>query len=177
MREKPARQLKERTNRLRAKGPAPRRRQRLSQVELAGRLGISPSYLNLIEHDQRALTAPLLLKLAHMFGMEVKSFAPEDDERRIADLHEVLGDALVAEHDVTTTDLRELAGNAAVSRAIVTLYRAYRDSLESLQALAANGTEGGEPMGIDPARLPSEEVSDLLQENQNHFPELEEAAE
>ncbi|MDQ6891686.1 MAG: short-chain fatty acyl-CoA regulator family protein [Acidobacteriota bacterium] len=167
----------EKTNRLGSKVRALRRERRLSQVDLAGKLGISPSYLNLIEHDQRALTAPLLLKLAHMFGVEVKSFAPEDDERRIADLHEVLGDALFAEHDVTTTDLRELAGNAAVSRAVVTLYRAYRDSLESLQALASTVTEGGEPLGIDPARLPSEEVSDLLQENQNHFPELEEAAE
>jgi predicted transcriptional regulator len=31
--------------------------------------------------------------------------------------------------------------------------------------------------GLDPTRLPSEEVSDLIQRHQNHFPELEEGAE
>ncbi len=35
----------------------------LSQQALATRLGISASYLNLIEHDQRAVTASLLIKL------------------------------------------------------------------------------------------------------------------
>ncbi len=165
------------TSRLGARVRALRRQRRMSQVELAQKLGISPSYLNLIEHDQRALTAPLLLKLAHLYPVEVKSFAPEDEERRIADLGEVLGDALFEDHDITTSDLREVAGNAAVSGALVTLYRAYRDSLESLQALASNVSDGGEPLGLDPARLPSEEVSELLQQNQNHFPELEEAAE
>jgi predicted transcriptional regulator/DNA-binding XRE family transcriptional regulator len=163
--------------RLGAKVRSLRRQRRISQAELAGKLGISPSYLNLIEHEQRALTAPLLLKLAELFGVEVRSFAPEDEARRTADLNEVFGDALFEEYDVTTSDVREIAGNPAVSRAIVALYRAYRDSLESVQALAANLSEGGEPVGIDPSRLPSEEVSDLLQENRNYFPELEEAAE
>jgi predicted transcriptional regulator len=36
----------------------------ISQQALANRLGISASYLNLIEHDQRAVTASLLIKLA-----------------------------------------------------------------------------------------------------------------
>ncbi|MEP6769278.1 MAG: short-chain fatty acyl-CoA regulator family protein [Acidobacteriota bacterium] len=164
-------------SRLGARVRALRRQRKLSQVELAQKLGISPSYLNLIEHDQRPLTALLLLKLAQLYPVEVRSFAPEDEERRIADLSEVLGDALFEEHDVTTADLREVAGNAAVSRALVTLYRAYRDSLASLEALAANVSDGSEPLGLDPASLPSEEVSELLQQNQNHFPEIELAAE
>ena len=35
-----------------------RRRESLTQVQLAERLGISPSYLNLIEHNRRGLSAP-----------------------------------------------------------------------------------------------------------------------
>lgn len=154
-----------------------RRRHGLRQVDLAGKLAISPSYLNLIEHDQRALTAPLLLKLAELYPVDLKSFAPDDHARVISDLHEVFGDGLFEAHDVTTTDLRETASNETVSRAIVKLYHAYRDALESVQAVAAKVSEGGDLTGIDPARLPSEEVSDVLQENQNHFPTLEEAAE
>jgi predicted transcriptional regulator/transcriptional regulator with XRE-family HTH domain len=154
-----------------------RRRQGLQQVDLAEKLGISASYLNLIEHDQRALTAPLLLKLAQLYPADLKSFGSDDQARLVSDLHEVFGDAIFEAHDVTTADLRETASNETVSRAIVKLYHAYRDSLESIQAVASRVSEGGDLLGIDPARLPSEEVSDILQQNQNHFPELEAAAE
>jgi predicted transcriptional regulator len=154
-----------------------RRRHGLRQVVLAEKLGISASYLNLIEHDRRALTAPLLLKLAELYPADLKSFAPDDHARLVSDLHEVFGDGLFESLDVTTTDLRETASNEAVSRAIVKLYHAYRDGLESIQAVASKVSEGEDLIGIDPARLPSEEVSDVFQENQNYFPELEEAAE
>ena len=154
-----------------------RRRHGLRQVDLAQKLGISASYLNLIEHDQRALTAPILLRLAELYPLDLKSFAADDHARLVSDLHEVFGDALFEAHDLTTMDLRETASNDGVSRAIVKLYRAYRDALEGMHSVASKVSEGGDLTGIDPARLPSEEVSDVLQENQNHFPELEEAAE
>ena len=86
----------------------------------------------------RSLRRQRRISQAELAGVEVRSFAPEDEARRTADLNEVFGDALFEEHDVTTSDVREIAGNPAVSRAIVALYRAYRDSLESVQALAAN---------------------------------------
>ncbi|HWA81333.1 MAG TPA: helix-turn-helix transcriptional regulator, partial [Acetobacteraceae bacterium] len=41
-----------------------RAERQLTQQALASRLGISASYLNLIEHDQRGVTASLLIKLA-----------------------------------------------------------------------------------------------------------------
>jgi len=154
-----------------------RRRHGLRQVDLAEKLIISASYLNLIEHDQRALTAPLLLRLVDLYPADVKSFGSDDQARLLSDLHEVFGDALFEAHDVTTADLRDTAPNETVSRAIVKLYHAYRDSLESIQAVASKVSEGGDLLGIDPARLPSEEVSDVLQQNQNYFPTLEEAAE
>ena len=43
----------------------------LSQQVLATRLGISASYLNLIEHDQRAVTASLLIKLAETLRVDL----------------------------------------------------------------------------------------------------------
>ena len=48
-----------------------RRRKGLTQTEVASRLGISPSYLNLIEHDQRQLPANLLLKAAEVLSVEL----------------------------------------------------------------------------------------------------------
>jgi len=153
-----------------------RRRHGLRQVDLAEKLAVSASYLNLIEHDQRPLTAALLLKLAELYPADLKSFGSDGEARLVSDLHEVFGDALFEAHDVTTTDVRETASNETVSRAIVKLYHAYRDALESMQGMASRVTDGGDLVGLDPARLPSEEISDVLQENRNYFPALEEAA-
>ena len=61
--------------RLGGKVRALRRKESLSQVQLAERLGISPSYLNLIENDRRPLTAPLLIKLAQIFHIDLSTFA------------------------------------------------------------------------------------------------------
>jgi transcriptional regulator with XRE-family HTH domain len=154
-----------------------RRRHGLNQVELSSRLGISASYLNLIEHNHRALTAPLLVRLAKLFPVDLAGFVGDDETQLGADLQEVFGDALFEEHDLTTADLRDLATNPQVARAILTLYHAYQDSLEARQAIASLVTDGGDLAGLDAARLPSEEVSDLIQKHANYFPAIEEAAE
>ena len=58
-----------------------RRQRGLTQAELARRLGISGSYLNLIEHNQRPVTAPLLIKLANEFQLDFRAFASDADQR------------------------------------------------------------------------------------------------
>ena len=52
-----------------------RTEQNLSQQALAQRLGISPSYLNLIEHDQRNVTASLIIKLAEMLRVDLAALS------------------------------------------------------------------------------------------------------
>src|SRR3546814_13901040 len=46
-----------------------RRARGLTQAQLAERLGISSSYLNLIEHDRRNITVPLLLRPSEPSGL------------------------------------------------------------------------------------------------------------
>jgi predicted transcriptional regulator/DNA-binding XRE family transcriptional regulator len=155
-----------------------RRRENLSQAELARRLGISPSYLNLIEHGRRALSAPLLLQLAQVFQLDLQSFSSEHDGRLVTDLLEVFGDALFEAHDLTAPEIRELAATfPTAARAVLTLYQAYRSARESSQTLAMKLSESEEVVGVDPLRLPSEEVGDFLQRHLNYFAELEEGAE
>jgi predicted transcriptional regulator/DNA-binding XRE family transcriptional regulator len=154
-----------------------RRREGLTQTELASRLEISPSYLNLIEHNQRPLPAHLLLKTAQVFKIDMAAFADDSHARIAADLQEIFGDALFEEHALTTNDVREIAENQAASRAVIALYQAYRSSIESTRALAAKVYDGRDFLGINPQHLPSEEVSDVIQANTNYFPELEAAAE
>ncbi len=169
------------TLRLGAKVRSMRRREKLTQSELAARLEISPSYLNLIEHHQRPLPAHLLVKLATIFHVDLEAFADDTQARVAAELQEVFGDSLFEEHPVTTSDMRELAENAPLARAVLTLYQSYRDNLEKTKALASKLNDelygGRDFLGVDPAHLPSEEVNDVIQNHLNYFPELEAAAE
>ncbi|MCA9570029.1 MAG: DUF2083 domain-containing protein [Myxococcales bacterium] len=160
------------TPRLGARVRAIRKAHRLTQVRLAEQLGISPSYLNLIEHNRRPLPAALLLQLAKLFDLELDAFEQDDAVNVKADLMEVFGDDLFDDEGLTGADVDELVQHHPnVARAIRTLYDALYQAREQAQACA--GDEG------DPVRalLPSDEVSAFLQERRNHFPELEAAAE
>lgn len=172
---------------LRQSGEAPRfgakvrglrRRENLSQVELAQRLGISASYLNLIENNRRPLPANLLIRLAQLFKVDVHSFATDEDSRLVADLTEAFADPLFEDHDLTSVDVRELAAaSPAAARAVLSLYRAYEAARTSADDLSSRLSDGEEMSGVDRSHLPSEEVSDLVQRQSNHFPEVETAAE
>src|SRR4051812_23989335 len=150
-----------------------RRREGLTQTDLASKLAISPSYLNLIEHNQRPLPAHLLVRVAQLFKIDLDSFADDDASRRAADLQEVFGDPLFEEHPLTTSDVREIAENPTIARAVLALYRHYQTTAESTRALSAKLYDGRDFLGVDPAHLPSEEVSDVIQHNSNYFAELE----
>jgi predicted transcriptional regulator len=147
-------------------------------VQLAERLGISASYLNLIEHDRRPLPAALLIRLAQLFQIDFQALAGDDERQTAADLMEVFGDDLFDGHELTSADVRELcASSPAVARAVLSLYRAYQEARHSADSLAAEVNDGSERGGFDLGRMPSEEVSNFIQRQMNYFPELEEAAE
>ena len=67
----------------------------LSQQALATRLGISASYLNLIEHDQRAVTASLLIKLAETLRVELAELSGTEERQLEVGLREVFADPLL----------------------------------------------------------------------------------
>jgi predicted transcriptional regulator/transcriptional regulator with XRE-family HTH domain len=168
--------------RLGAKVRALRRRENLTQVQLAGQLGISASYLNLIEANRRPLPANLLIKLAQLFGIDVSAFATDDDGRLIADLTEAFADPVLEEYDLTSVDVRELAqASPEAARAVLGLYRAYQSAREMADDLSSQLRDGEALAGPDggraPSSVPSEEVSDYVQRASNHFPLLETAAE
>jgi len=152
-----------------------RRESGLSQAQMAEQLGISPSYLNLIEHNQRPVTLTLLLKLGQNFGIDLQRFAEDDEARLVSGLSEVLTDALFRDTDLGKQDLRELAAVApGIAEAMTTLYGAYRQARQELEAIA---DAAGSP---DLARLrasSAEAARDFFQAELNHYPELEIAAE
>jgi predicted transcriptional regulator/DNA-binding XRE family transcriptional regulator len=169
---------REKTARLGAKVRALRRRESMSQTDLAERLGISPSYLNLIENNHRPLPAPLLIRLAQLFGVELSAFADDEDGRLMTALFEALADPLFEGQDVLSTEVRELTTQSpTIARALLTLYRSYHQARESAENLSARLFEGERQTGLDLSHVSSEEVSDLMQHHMNYFGELEQAAE
>ncbi|MCW9035557.1 MAG: short-chain fatty acyl-CoA regulator family protein [Rhodospirillales bacterium] len=114
-----------------------RRERGLSQVNLADRLGISASYLNLIEHNRRSLTVPLLLRLSQILNVDPQIFSIQQDSQLIAQLTEVLKDPLFEELGLSEDDVGEMATNApAIAQAMAKAYNAYRNSQDDLQVLS-----------------------------------------
>ncbi|MFI5010861.1 MAG: short-chain fatty acyl-CoA regulator family protein [Hyphomicrobiales bacterium] len=151
-----------------------RQERHMTQMQMAAELGLSPSYLNLIESNQRPVTVRVLLKLAERFQVELSTLAPEDDERLSTNLLEVFSDPLFDGADVKTSDVRDLVSSLpAVAHAFVDLYEAYRRRV-SLPGSSAAGEDASEDGA---AGIPSEEVTEFLQRRSNHFPQLEESAE
>ena len=153
-----------------------RRRHGLTQAKMAERLQISPSYLNLIEHDKRPLTAPLLIKLVQAFDVDLADFSSDEDARLEGDLMEVFGDALFEEAMPTNLEVRELVSRSpTLARGVVELYRAYTSARQQAETLS------GHVLGEGSAHLvraqPTDEVTELVQRQDNYMPELEDAAE
>ncbi|MCX4545746.1 short-chain fatty acyl-CoA regulator family protein [Streptomyces sp. NBC_01565] len=149
-----------------------RRERGLNQVELARALGLSTSYLNQIEHSRRPLTAPVLLRIAEVFGIDPEFFSEAAEERLATDLRAALGDeacgASVAPDEITDV----ARDHPDVARALVALHQRYRDASEQVVALAAPE---------DTAKLlpaePHDEVRDFFYDHHNHFGALEAQAE
>jgi len=150
----------------------------ITQAGLATKLGVSTSYLNLLENDRRPLTTDLLLKLARMFELDLRYFS-DDDAHLVADVTEVFGDAVFEDHPLTGRDVAEFVANAPdVARAVVRLHQAYTHVRTSAEALAQRVLEDQDGLEtVERARLSSEQVSDLLHRHENYFPTLETAAE
>ncbi len=171
-------------SRLGGKVRALRRKENLSQTQLAERLGVSASYLNLVENNRRPLPAALLIRLAQLFELDMAAFASDGDSRLVGDLLELFSDPVFDAHALNSIDIRDLAqNNTAAAVAVVGLYRRYQEAKESAETLTARLTDGdvalapGATGDASRSRLPSEEVSDLVQSHMNHFPALEEGAE
>lgn len=153
-----------------------REERKMTQQVLASAVGLSLSYLNQIENNQRPLTVPVLLKLNAAFGVDVQLFSEDDGARLIADLKEALSDPVIGE-TIATAELRELASNMpAVGRVLVSLHRRYRRALEQSAALAAR-IDDRQHRSAAPASAPFEEVRDFFYGKHNYIAELDEAAE
>ena len=96
-----------------------RRELGLNQTQMAEELGVSPSYLNHLERNQRPLTAQMMLRLANTYDIDIRDFTASSQDGAASDLAEILSDALVRDIGIARDEVLEVAENyPGVSEAI-----------------------------------------------------------
>lgn len=155
-------------------GPRLRRLRRelgLTQQAMADDLAISPSYVALLERNQRPLTADMLVRLARTYALDVTELANEEGEAYARRLAEVLRDPIFTDIDLPALEVADLATNfPGVSEALLRLHGAFTREQEALARQRVSGPDGGQGDQIDAARM-------FLASRRNYFHELDTRAE
>ena len=97
-----------------------------------------PSYINLIERNQRPVTAQLLLRLAQTYDLDLRDLASADEDRFFAELNEIFSDPLFRQIDLPKQELRDLAELCpGVTHSLQRLYAAYTEARRGETLVAA----------------------------------------
>jgi|SRR5215217_4075557 len=146
----------------------------VTQSVMADQLKVSPSYFNLLERNQRPVTAQVLLRLAEAYDLDLRTLSA-DEPGGGAGLEEVLADNLFADLAISRHETAEVAElSPTLAEAFVRLYRAYLDRGNLIDLGAFEGRDGAAPAVVT---TPTDWVRDLVSTQRNHFAELEELAE
>ena len=127
-----------------------RQERHLTQAQMARELGISASYLTLLESNQRPVTVRILLRLVERFQVDLSEFAGDNDQRLSIELMEAFSDPVFENAQVKASDVQELvAALPVVGRAVLDLYQAYRRHLPA-DAVQSEGEDAAEaaPLSI-----------------------------
>jgi transcriptional regulator with XRE-family HTH domain len=91
-----------------------KRRQELgrSQLDLARAVGISASYLNLIEHNKRTIGGSLANRVAAEIGLDSRALTGTEEARLIAEVAEAALDSVLIGSELTAEDAREIVATS-----------------------------------------------------------------
>lgn len=175
----------------------------MTQVALAMALGISPSYLNQLEQNQRPFTVPVLLKIHRVLGVDIQQFSEDEQARLVAQLSDAIA-ALPGHGGVPQIELRELAAKLPhLSQVLLAMHHRHLADQQRLQALADHlqgqmdspsgrvaafpAAQGVFPpdaalpdavlQGLPVQQMPFEAVRDFFFAHRNYFDTLDRAAE
>lgn len=141
-----------------------------TQGQMAKALGISASYVNLLENNERSVSVQVLLRLFEAYGVDWREIMEEDGASQLADLRAALQDPIFE----TRPDLPQLRAalvhSPDLASAFLRLHRAWAAANDQLLSL-----NQGETATIAPP--PEAAVHTVFRRHRNHFRELEEAAE
>lgn len=147
-----------------------RRELGLTQQAMADDLDISPSYVALLERNQRPLTADMLLRLARTYDLEVADLAAEDSEDYARRIGEVLRDPIFSDIDLPALEAADLATSfPGIAEALLRLHGAYAREQQALaEQQASGGADESDPVA---------EARRFVSSQRNYFDALDVRAE
>ena len=149
-----------------------RRDLRLTQADMAADLEISPSYIALMERNQRPVTADMLLKLATTYRVDIADLAEGETEQTAQRLRSVLRGPFFSDIDLPAMDIDDVASSfPGFAEALLRLHDAHEQVERTLAEQRERGTS--EAASLDPVS----EAREFLSARRNYFAELEESAE
>ncbi len=150
-----------------------RKERQQTQAQMADALGLSATYVNLLENNQRSLSVQVLMRLAERYAIDIRTLVEDDAPTQLADLRNALQDPIFGE---TRADLQELRAALdhcpTLAQNLLTLHSSYRALSERVIGMVdAEGSEG--VVHASPEAI----VHDLFRRNRNYFDAIERAAE
>lgn len=147
----------------------------LTQSNMATDLEISPSYVALMERNQRPITADLLLKLAVTYRIDIATLADDGQDELNARLQSVLREPFFADIDLPALDIADIAASyPAFGEALLRLHTAYGEEqlalAERQDKATADRSDGN--WRADPVN----EARHFLAARRNCFPTLDDSA-
>lgn len=147
----------------------------LTQASMASDIGTSPSYIALMERNQRPVTAEVLIRLAKAYTIDLSTLTEDKGEGLINRLKAAMKDPIFADIEVTPVELVDVLSNfPGFTEAMLRLYTAYKSeqfALADRQQSVVGAT------AVDAASDPVAAVRAFLAARRNCFPHLDAAAE
>lgn len=141
----------------------------LTQATMAEDLDISASYIALIENNQRPVTAPMLLKLADIYRIDISTLSKGAKSEFNTEVSNALNDPLFKDLGLSVLDIEDFANSyPTTAEAFLRLYTAYQEG-----QLALADQSGSRQAGPDPVN----EARRFLAARKNFLPDLDERAE
>ena len=152
-----------------------RRQLGIQANKLSEQIGISASYLNLIESGKRNVDSNLIIKICSELRINVSDLTSKSDLNLENDISELLSDEIFEDLDILGPEVKDLvASNPKMAKALIKL----GDNFKQKDHDIVNKVENISGKIIDSRRaaFPGEVIADFLQENKNYFSKLEEFA-
>lgn len=150
----------------------------LTQAQLAAELGVSASYITLIEADQRPASARLLMRLAEIHDIDITELAPASDAQLAADFSSALKDPALDTGSLPRAEIEAvLQSSPRIAAAFVRLHDRYREGLVRPQADDNPLTDRDKVEALAETSRPVEQVRAWLYAQGNHVDVLDRAAE
>ena len=150
-----------------------RRELGLTQANMAADLEVSPSYVALMERNQRPLTAELLLRLAQTYKIDLSALGDGDNEDLEKRLLAAARGPIFADMDLSGLDIADITANYPdFAEAFLRLHQ----SLSQSELALAERRESGDD-SASPSNDPVSEARAFLTLRRNCFPLLDDSSE